>query len=42
MEELGYVPRYFEMLFKSTGYDRTVYTTEFEQIFAIDEDEPLW
>ena len=41
-EELGYVPEYFEMLFKATGYNRTTYKTEFEHVFAIDENGELW
>ena len=34
-EKFGYIPEYFEILFKSSGYNHTVYTTEIEQIYEI-------
>ena len=41
-DKFGYLPAYFEILFKSSGYNRTVYSTEIEQIFKINPQKFLW
>ena len=42
-EKFGNIPQYFEILFKSSGYNRTVYTTEIEQIYDIDlQKKDFW
>ena len=42
IDKFGYVPRYFEILFRASGYNRTVYTTEVEKIFEIDAQSVFW
>jgi hypothetical protein len=41
-DKFGYLPTYFEILFKSSGYNRTVYSTEIEQIYLINRQKLLW
>jgi hypothetical protein len=41
-DKFGYLPSYFEILFKSSGYNRTVYTTEVEQIYEINPNKVIW
>ena len=41
-EKFGHVPPYFEILFRASGYNRTVYTTAIEQIFEVDADSVFW
>jgi len=40
--KLGRVPEYFEILFKASGYDRTVYSTEIIHIHEISPEENFW
>ena len=42
IQELGHVPQYFEILFKASGYDRTVYSTEILFIHEISPEENFW
>jgi hypothetical protein len=42
IKEFGYVPNYFEILFRASGYNRTVYTTEIEKIFKVDAGSVFW
>jgi hypothetical protein len=42
IEKLGYIPQYFEILFKASGYDRTVYSTEILFIHEISPEENFW
>ena len=41
-KKYGYVPQYFEILFKTHGYDRTAYSTEIEHIHEINPDIKFW
>ncbi len=41
-KKYGYVPTYFEILFRASGYNRTVYTTEIEKIFEVDAGAEFW
>ena len=41
-ERLGYVPQYFEALFRATGYDRTNYTTTLLHIHEIRPAMRFW
>ena len=42
IDKFGYVPEFFEVIFKSSGYNRTVYTTEVMYIKEIKKDEQFW
>lgn len=42
LQKFNYIPDYFEILFQASGYNRTVYTTEIEQIFEIKADSAFW
>ncbi|MBN1783237.1 hypothetical protein JW948_19030 [bacterium] len=41
-DKLGYVPQYFEVLFKASGYDRTVYATDIIYLHEIKSEENFW
>ncbi|MBN1995967.1 hypothetical protein JW935_00355 [candidate division KSB1 bacterium] len=41
-EKFGHVPKYFELLFNASGYNRTVFTTEIEYIAEVDKEEKFW
>ena len=41
-KEFGYIPKYFELSFKATGYNRTPYSTEILNIFEIGPDKHFW
>lgn len=40
--KFGHIPRYFEILFQASGYNRTVYTTKIEQMFEIGAESAFW
>lgn len=42
IKKFGSMPQYFEILFKSSGYNRTVYTTEIEDVYEIDSSKEIW
>ncbi|NQT24515.1 hypothetical protein HQ585_04105 [candidate division KSB1 bacterium] len=42
IEQMGYVPEYFEILFKATGYDRTTYATTLLHIREISPAMRFW
>lgn len=42
IEELGYLPQYYNILFKSFGHSRTAFKTEVIHIEAFDPDNILW
>jgi hypothetical protein len=42
MQKYGRVPDYFEILFKASGYDRTVYKTEIIYLQEIDPGMTFW
>ena len=41
-EKYGTSPQYFDILFKTTGYSRTAFTTQIEYINKIDPDISIW
>ena len=42
IDKLGYVPEYFEILFRASGYDRTVYATDIIYLHEISPEENFW
>ena len=42
IRRFGHVPLYFEIIFKASGYNRTVYSTEIIYIKEIDPDTTFW
>ncbi|MBN2102863.1 winged helix-turn-helix domain-containing protein [bacterium] len=42
VEKLGHVPEYFEILFRASGYDRTVYATDIIYLHEISPEENFW
>lgn len=42
IDKFGHVPPYFEILFRASGYNRTVYTTSVEQVFEIPAESVFW
>lgn len=41
-QKFGYIPSYYEILFKASGYNRTVYTTDVEMVFEISAASKFW
>jgi len=41
-KQFGYVPKYFDVLFKTSGYSRTAFSTRIEYIREIDKNQFLW
>lgn len=42
IKKYNYVPEYFELIFKASGYNRTAYKTDIDSVFEIKPQDPLW